>query len=82
MDQENVPIVGSRIILSQKTKHGGVLIQENGKIWIMIKYQDRVLAFGNKPGLLIESVMTHNWRWVQFPEDKHLYWSSIFRYVN
>lgn len=79
MTNENVvvPKLQSKVMLSPKTKTAGEVLRENGKIWMVIGYRDRVLAFGNKPGLLVESMISQVWRWVRIENDKEFYWVPI-----
>ncbi len=74
-----IPQIGSRVILSQKSRHAGDVLLENGKIWIVLEYRPSVLAFAGKPGILVESIITQCWRWIQVPEDRTFYCAEIRR---
>lgn len=60
---------GDKVYLSALSAYGKKTLQENGAVWRVLEIKDRVLACKNKPGFLVESVITHCWLWVAIEKD-------------
>ncbi|MDP3987211.1 MAG: hypothetical protein Q8P81_03240 [Nanoarchaeota archaeon] len=75
----NMKLIGKKLYLSNKTLHGKKTIHENGTVWIVIDFKEKVLACGMKPAYCVESISTKAWRWIaeEPNEDRDFFWSVM-----
>lgn len=63
------------IFLVARSVYGEKNIEENGANWIVLKIEDKVICCQNKKAMLLESILTKNWRFVALENDRDYYWN-------
>lgn len=69
--------IGDKLYLMSASGQGRKVLDENGATWIVLEVRDRVLGLGQKPGMLLESLLTGVWIWVKIEKDKNFSWNIV-----
>lgn len=65
-----IPRAGDKVALSARSSFGAKILKTDGTVWFVREYRPKVLALGNKEGILVESSITGVWRWVKIDKDR------------